>query len=181
MADAAERGLSLLFGTLLFTGLAAVATWRTFSILRQEFNATHRPKLKAHKFQWVSDMTQKVNAHFVVVNTGVTDAQIRECRAEIFRGFYVPPLREINVNKTALESGEYVEIKVISTDITDLMAIVDSQREARGFSSDSIRCVGIVRYKDKNGAIRETGFDRLLDVNRRVWTPTDGSDMNYSY
>lgn len=180
-SDYTKYGFWLLVATFIATTLAAAAAAATVFILRKEFHATHRPKLIVHKFKWISDMTQQVNARFVVVNAGAADARIIKCRAIIFNESDVPDLPEVEVEKTTLKPGEYVEIHLHAIRISDFQAIIGSKREERGFDSKPIRCAGFIRYVDNSATQRETGFDRLLNVERRIWIAREGSDFEYSY
>ncbi len=192
---AAEKAAALtqrqvLFGVLSFgfiviaTGAAVAAAWftrRQADIANQSFRATHRPKIVVHRFQANTDPnTKHIGASFSYVNAGVTQAKIVEIGGLIFIGEKPPAIPQTQRIDNWLASGEARD-HTLTSEISDLVAILDAKRTERGFTSDDIMCIGYIRYEDERGIRRETGFCRSYDVSQHAWLRVKDTDYEYSY
>lgn len=144
------------------------ATQKAVDLARQEFIATHRPRLivryiqgpfhndEGHRFVWIT-----------IVNTGANNAMIEAFGADL-------ALRRDDDDEweaPGLDAGlKTIEPIVLACGqrhvFTATAKTSDATEQAifRDASGDHQLCaVGMVRYKDVNGVARDTGFFRVLD------------------
>jgi hypothetical protein len=158
----------------LFTGLLFVSTFalwwstrrlvratnQTARLAREEFTATHRPKIIIHvaEFKHIPDnypdeTENKAAASLLCFNVGESTAKNVEIRGEIFRGigFAVDVQRPLIKTVAAIKSGEKFRVEIKSE-----WAAVDVASGPR--QGSEFYLVGWIAYWDENELRRETGF-----------------------
>ncbi len=155
----------------------ASAARESADLARQQFVATHRPKIIVRFIQgpWPNaDGAQGV--WVTVTNVGETDAIVesfgRDLAMRIGRGGWLPPgvnagLRRLPQPVT-LTSGERLVIWVEATG--NDVALDDPQAE--------LCVVGRIQYRNRNGRLLETGFLRVWD-RQGNFTPSDNPEDEY--
>lgn len=165
----------------LFTGLLFVSTvmlWlstrglfkvtkQTVKLAREEFVASHRPRIRVRFVQGPWDETDghKV-AHITLVNTGETQATIYESGCDLARreipergGGWLPPGLTASpqpIDPIRLDSGQRLTITVRTKK-------PDGEAELFGYAvgNHELCIVGAIKYRDDNGISRETAFFRI--------------------
>jgi hypothetical protein len=181
------------FGIFVFTAALAfstiglwIATARTATLSRDEFNATHRPQIIVHSFEHatIADRPRRIGVELKYVNAGATQATIVEIGSTIIPTSGSPrPGISLSIHPLKdkrLSAGEWA-IWAIDSDIAENAAIVENMRQERGFQAAQIMCIGYIRYEDTNGRPRQTGFCRQYDANSRSWLRVENSDYEYAY
>jgi hypothetical protein len=184
-----------------FAALAAVAAftftlwWATdkqgeltresIDLAREEFNATHRPKITIHSMEFRrvphegEDDWDRIGAVILCFNIGEAPAKNVEARGEILPIADLP----INVQRRLVKpfavvaSGEKFIFEINS----DWLVRELIQREQQGFPS--FKCVGTIVYFDGNGTRRETAFCRQLDISAsgERWISAGSPQHEYEY
>jgi hypothetical protein len=168
----------------LFTAILTLSTialwwstrklWRAgneqFELARQEFIATHRPRIIVRFIQGPFQEDDRRFIFITFVNIGDSEATIQAIGADlaIWRiggtdgGHWDPPGLEatpVDLDPViSLASGQRHTVRIISRGPWG-----DSQIWAD--THDQIQTVarGAIEYRDGNGVLRETGFCRILD------------------
>jgi hypothetical protein len=167
-----------------FTGIMALATIglgvatillyragnKQLALARQEFIATHRPKVIVRFVQGPFHLDDRRFIFITFVNIGDSEAIIRAIGADlaIWRiggsdgGFWEPPGLEatpVDLDPTiTLASGQRHTVKVTSRSTWG-----DPQIWADTHDQIQTIAQGAIKYRDLNGVVRETGFSRVLD------------------
>lgn len=148
---------------------------RSIDLARDEFLATHRPKVIIREVYWVPN--QPGNIAITLVNTGSRDARISEFRTEFDRTNDVP----------LVHSGPNVthawEIKRGAFEILSL-PIEPEQGFAFGAFREglveSIRFEGLVIYADDTGTLYHSVFKRVCHKGTNIFIRTGNPDDEYS-
>jgi hypothetical protein len=158
-----------LFTALLFVSTVALwwstrglfrATNHSIKLAREEFIATHRPKIIIHvtEFKHIPDSypderENKAAASILCFNIGESAAKNVEVRGDIFAGsgFAVDVQRPLIKQITELKSGEKLRVEIKSD--YPAMEVAAGPRQGRIFY-----LIGWIAYWDGNQLRRETGF-----------------------
>jgi hypothetical protein len=154
---------------------------KSIDLGRQEFIATHRPRIIVRFVQGPFDDGQEPEFVWVTVaNVGETPATIIAMGHDLARrkgrNNWLPPgvaaaLRDIS--PSVLESGDRLTIKVSAQNVTDDAAI------AAGVWDDVELCaVGQIRYRDGNGRRLAMAFLRVHD-GQGNFIPSDNPEDEY--
>jgi hypothetical protein len=174
----------------LFTGLLFVSTcllwWttkQTVTLARQEFLATHRPRIVVRYIEWPAYNDEPRAVAFVhIVNVGVGDAIIEEFGGELARRdtkekvWLTPGADGLPkaIERFKLISGQRHKFTVrAKTTYTD-QDIFDDVME-----SIELCVFGAIRYRDGSGIARETGFFRVLDSKSEKFIPSEDEGEEY--
>jgi hypothetical protein len=184
----------------LVTLLLAIATFWTATIVRaqvrlarEEFIATHRPRLIVHAVGTTFDVegaqdvstsgAMTIGASVAYFNIGETSAQIVEVSARMTRLRF--PLQSGVATRVThpsprekIAAGEKGTIPVTSTFRWDSERL--TQQIAQASTSDIV-CIGRIVYKDDGGTSRETGFCWRFDVIGERWFSVEISEYQYAY
>jgi hypothetical protein len=140
------------------TRIAAQAAKQATDTAREEFIATHRPRIKIHIAEFKHNLTNtegvySAGASLLCFNVGESTAKNVEVRGEIYAGDGFAPdvLRPLVLGIPKLKSG----IKFRAEIKSDWPAgdVVSGPRRGQPFY-----CLGWIAYEDGNGLRRETGF-----------------------
>jgi len=140
------------------TRISAEAAKEAADTARDEFAATHRPKIKIHVAEFKHNPIEigeeyRAGASVLCFNVGESAAKEIEVRGEIFNGerFAVDVQRPLIKKVSRLESGQKLRFEVDS----DWLAkeIAAGPRQGRNFY-----LVGWIAYLDGNGLRRETAY-----------------------
>jgi len=160
---------------------------RQIKLAREEFIASHRPKIIVRSFQ-IIDRNLKIGVSIdfslVAQNIGDTAAKIVDFRNAIFiqsaKIASIPSdirfsFRE-NLNPDlTLKSGENILLPGNGG------SALDEKEWVEIYSEDSaIYCMGIVVYADEIGTKRETGFCRRYHTRENKWNIID-CEYEYAY
>jgi len=154
-----------------------------FDLAREEFTATHRPKIIIHTIdaKRIPNVTKPdaseidgLGAVLLCVNKGRSSAVNVEIRGTTIASKSIPDAKiQRPVIKTvdSLESG----IKIWTE--------IDTERSFQEIIAfkQPIYFVGTIAYFDKNQNRRETGFCYVFDFNSASWRSTEGKGHNYAY
>jgi hypothetical protein len=185
-----------LFNLLLvvFTALLAVVAYKQVRLARDEFIATHRPKIIVHAVEISRDdggegAEEKIGASVIYFNVGDTPAQIVAINAKISR--YRLPLQSglgvgigirltpLPVPKDRIVGGpHFIAIFSAHTFENERFVLKAAQDNGR---DGACMCIGQIVYEDGRGVRRETGFCRRLDVKDERWTKIDNPEYEYAY
>ena len=148
-------------------------TQRSLQLTRQEFAATHRPRVVVRVIQGPSEHNRRLNAEVIVANIGESAAIITGWNFDLKYwpiGRAAPPIINAgSMQPFSLRSGQRHTFRVRSfEEFTDL----DRFAEASG--TKSLYLLGLIRYRDVNGASRETAVCRVYDdqINTFVSVPS---------
>jgi hypothetical protein len=137
-------------------------TQRSLQLTRQEFAATHRPRVVVRVIQGPSERNRRLHAEVIVANIGESAAIITEWNFDLKYwpvGRAAPPIINAgSMQPFSLRSGQRHTFRVHSfEEFTDL----DRFAEASG--TKALYVLGLIRYRDVNGASRETAVCRVYD------------------
>jgi hypothetical protein len=152
--------------------------WNT---VRRDFDATHRPKITVRGFQTLTagSADEDVSVTFLYVNTGDTNAIVTEIGTKIVSGEIISGIifdRAKIIPNVVLTSGEK-EISHVE-DAALYIARLMHQFSA-GTAPDHAHLVGFVRYQDRHGRQRETGFCRTFHADGSRWIKPEDSEYEY--
>lgn len=174
----------LAFGTL---GLAGLAYWQG-RLARDEFNATHRPKIKVLGIELFEDttretdengdeiLTQHVWVNVKFVNKGTATATISEA-ANILLTSEPTASEMLPMQHT---DGKRYQLKVGEAGSNDTLPIV-STNTMGAFFDEPLYCVGYIEYLDAAGTWRKTGWCWKTVGTPHKWERVRGSPFDYSY
>jgi hypothetical protein len=179
--------LALVFVTLLMTR----AIRAQVRLARDEFNATHRPRIQIISFE-ESSVSEGASEHFALgaslgyVNAGDTDAHLIEIGWHIsaadrrFRPGVTMKIRKCGGQ--ILTRGKEGGYPLASNVTRDNITVIQMQND-RGENDPPLhlRCVGYVLYADDGGSQRRSGFSRIYDPRTRRWDREENPDYEYSY
>lgn len=160
------------------------STKATVELAREEFTATHRPRIVIYEMQTHSGdgSTADGRVHFRYVNVGDTDAFVTSISSVILwtdKGLVragVEP-RSHNVIRRPIHVPSGNNGYAISIDDVDTIKLIQSGRNGH----DTAYCVGVVVYRDTNDIERRTGFCRRYDSERERWLKVEDPDYEYEY
>jgi hypothetical protein len=187
-----------LFTALLFVSTVALwlatrglfrVTRDTVKLARQEFNATHRPKIKVHAAelkrippqvkQDEADELDRIAADLICFNIGESAATKVEVRGQILAGanFSIDVQRPIVKTVDEVLSGQKFRAEIKSD--------IPVQDVAMGKRTGiDYHCVGWIAYWDQNGLRRETGFCFRADLWDKLgerWASAKKPEYEYDY
>jgi hypothetical protein len=157
--------------------LGALGGWQA----REEFIATHRPKIKIHAVEITHREVGKqtfIGASILAFNTGESVAKNVEVRGEIFMG----PRFALDVQRPLVKTfDEVLSGQKLRAEITSEW---EASYAAAGKRTGIIcYCLGWIAYRDENGQRRETGFcfqpEFSADGDR--WVSAGKPEYEYSY
>ena len=157
-------------------------TKKAGALARDEFNATHRAKVRVLYVRADTDPDAPVALVLTYVNIGDIEAKIDVFAHE----FIIVPCADtdtgiLKMNTHAIgatiESGVPQTARIVSARLGDDMAQIAVKQG--GFAAE-FQCVGYVQYSDVSGAERRTGFCFKLNTDG-MWTPVPHSDYAYEY
>jgi hypothetical protein len=181
--------LTIFTGALAGIGIIqGYLTNQQIRLARDEFNATHRPQLMIHGMEYratepADGGVKMLYAHVTGFNIGTSDArnitvsaQILETRERPTHGITFPDILVIE----ELAPGTPLEF-AIDSNISDLahkttLYLEDKEGERFG---PAVYCMGTIKYLDKSGLRRITGFCWLLEGQR--WVRQSKSAYEYAY
>jgi len=171
----------------IFTFVLAVVTRKqirlgnaTINLARNEFNATHRPRIFVQSVarHW-PDGERAAQAHFWIANGGDSEATIMRYVVHIY-GFV-----DGITFWPSIEEPEPVILKDAHLKAGERMLICDSKMfpVAWAMSRQGIRVfiVGRVEYSGPDSSIHITGFCREYIEGESMWRRVDNSEYEYAY
>jgi hypothetical protein len=138
-------------------------TRAAIKLARQEFIATHRPRIVVRFIQGpfaTDDGYQFV--WLTLVNIGETPAKIESIGSDLARrvgrGGWLPPGigADLKPVVTTLETGDRLVMEVKAH-----APLNDAMRFENSFNNVELCAVGRIQYRDENGRLLETGFLRV--------------------
>ncbi len=189
----ADTWTAVFTGALVFIGFVtgvvlifqAVLIRRQVKLAREEFNATHRPKIIVRGFIVMKPELpdgEKIIFGFVAHNIGETPATIVEIRS----GTTILKPGDIPVNRSEIPYGETFDITLASGECAAFQAngggrIPGNDSMAIYAGDRALICLGVVRYVDSTRRIkRETGFCRRYFSKGPTWQTIE-CDYEYAY
>jgi hypothetical protein len=170
--------------------LAAIGAWqgiqlkRTVDLAREEFIATHRPKIRIHvaEFKHIPDnypdeSQNKAAASLLCFNIGESVAKKVEVRGQFFCGsnFSVDVQRPVIKEFEAIKSGEKFRVETAS----DWAAVDVAAAPRQGIE---LYLVGTISYWDENELRRETAFCFRAQFGARDrWVSAEKPEYEYEY
>ena len=160
-------------------------TREVLDLARDEFNATHRPRLRVYAFE-VADRDlphdRPITVLFQVRNVGETNARLIKLegciRIEARRDRHLEPgipFRDIKDLDITLVSGEREAFQ-----IEDGTTATEENATSIYANQTPILCIGRITYEDGSGNKRETGFCRELSL-RPIQSSRPRADTEYEY
>jgi hypothetical protein len=162
----------------LFTGVLAVSTIGLWMVTRRSldqaekvFIATHRPRLRVRRVEGIIEDGDGHEVCFVTVtNVGDSEAFIESVGHDLARRRsgtkgrahqWIDP--GLNASATPIRP---IRMEIGDRHVFDVRAsraIIDADRYADAAGTQDVCAVGEIRYRDRFGAFRETGFFRVYD------------------
>jgi hypothetical protein len=181
----------------LFTAILTISTvalwWSTrklwvagenqFKLAREEFIATHRPKIKIHAVEItrreVSETDIRIGASILCFNIGESAAKNVEVRGQIFMGpsFAIDVQRPIVRTFPEVSSGQKLRAEMNS----DWQVVHAAAGRRTGIFC---YCIGWIAYCDDNGYRRETGFCLQAEFSNSDgdrWVSAGKPEYEYEY
>jgi hypothetical protein len=167
----------------LFTGTLWLVTGRSVALAREEFNATHRPRVG---IRGIHSLT-KDNVGFtniVYVNRGIGEAKITAIGCALILGEFIREAPAFEMQKILphrLKSGDS-ESHNFWSERTSIEYVFGAgfhyQSDPRKTPSNAF-LVGIITYEDSMGRCRETGFCRKNAPGTDLWEVVKDSGYEY--
>jgi hypothetical protein len=168
-------------------------TNRSIDLARDEFRATHRPKIRLKHLQLVSDIwtNERIIVNPTFVNRGTANARLNTAglrfvivRAD--RAIPFDPAISANIPQVAgVELGTAINLALEA--ITDGTVLTNAQNTELQNGTSKLYCVGFISYFDAADQMRITGFCRVLTVPANALARTDNcrflvfNDPDYEY
>jgi hypothetical protein len=148
---------------------------KTIALARDEFNATHRPKLRVRvMIPPITDLDKIFTIRYTVVNIGERLAIPKH--HEIM--WYVEPRSgDISVI-TESRSLPCPELKP-GQSATENIPITDFDRSFDLITGGNFKIRGIIKYEDDAGIVRRTGFLRTYNTVGRCFRASDDKGEEY--
>lgn len=162
---------------------------KSIKLARDEFNATHRPRIRVHAAEFKripapasadkNDVSDRLGASLVCFNIGASTAVKIEVRGQIFAGanFALDVQRPLIKAFDNVVSGGKFRADIDSD--VPISTVAASKRTGIEY-----HCIGWVAYWDANGLRRESGFLYRADAaakSRECWVRILNQDYNYDY
>jgi hypothetical protein len=152
-------------------------------LARQEFIATHRPKIRVHAVEitrkvYGDDDTTYIGASLLCFNEGESVAKNVEVRGEVFMG----PNFAIDVQRRLVKTfGEVISGQKMRAEITSTHSVVNAAAGER--TGIIFYCIGWIAYWDESGQRRETGFcfKPEFGIEGDRWISAGKPQYEYSY
>lgn len=148
----------------LFTVVLAVVGYvqarlirMSIDLARAEFISTHRPTIRLRRIKPILPIrpNERIEALIEAANIGATIATIFEIGVDIYVANQPFNARPVSVPIVMVEPGKQANINVRGQQLSQ------SQIANMG-SGPGLRMLGIINYRDDNGAIRTTSFARTI-------------------
>jgi len=172
---------------VLVTGRQARLTTAALNLARQEFVASHRPRVVLRYIEGPFENEEGRQFYCVTfVNIGANRAIIEAFGADLAKRSdatvrWVPPCLDAEPKEIApivLTCGQRHVFTVTARIVPE--ALVAMQIFPEGVSDYQLCAVGVIRYRDGNGVSRDTGFFRVLDDEGRSFVLSEyDSEMEY--
>jgi hypothetical protein len=154
---------------------------KSIDLARQEFAATHRPRIVVRFIQGpLHDENEFEFVRVTWVNKGETDGTIVAIGHDLARrkgrGGWLPPGLAADVKPVmpvTLVSGERFVVKAEAHSPTG-----DKEIFAEAIDDSELCAVGCIQYRDGNGRLLETGFLRIHD-GQGNFLPSDNPEDEY--
>lgn len=180
--------LAWLTGVLAFVGIATsgLGLWQIL-LTRAEFHATHRPNVTVRFIEGPSfdKLTQRDTVSITFVNKGGSKADVVALGGGL--GFWnnsewegaVPPDRVAKpITPIRLGIGDaHRHPLIVNDDAAFTFGFFEAMNQP---SKNNVAVIGTLRYRDKDGVVRETGFHRLYDAVGKCWRPVKNSQYEYA-
>ena len=180
-----EREVSIGDILMVFVNILLVyITWLLVKITRVQYFAANRPEIKIELFnhKYVGD---NFSPTFWYVNIGATEAKVTNIDYNVFLSDG-GDLDKNLIKKSfdiSLAPGDRKSFQMVSN-ISARDLGIEVLKMARGQKTQTILCIGKIRYSDKRNIFRETGFCREYRESTTEpgqWVKVDNSDYEYSY
>lgn len=174
--------LLALFSLLLLIAVCGLwrSTHRSWRIARSQFDAVHRPHITVRSFETVGagPGNENLSVAFFYVNTGDAPAVITEIGTALTGSENLAGLTfdSRKIVSTTLASGEKGRFQVENFTAYIARPLDDRAAAAAG---GAVHLVGYVRYRDRAGRERETGFCRTFLADGRRWIKPAQSEYEY--
>jgi hypothetical protein len=177
------------FTLWISTSTQAKLTGDSIKLAREEFNATHRPKIRVHAAELKrrppevksdeADEYDRIAASLICFNIGESTAVNVEVRGEIFAGanFAVDVQRRLVATFPEILSGQKFRAE-IKSDIPVQMVAIGKR------TGIDYHCLGWIAYHDQNGLRRETAFCFIADMWAKPserWVSAGKKEHEYEY
>jgi hypothetical protein len=152
------------------------AAMRGIALAREEFIASHRPRLHIRTiYNLPFSLDSPITAQVILVNRGDTTATIETVRAQIFtKGEGVWPDDDVVMDGTAPS----YDPRMLTGE--DRIHVVRSKELRRAINAtDEVSILGQIVYRDDNLIVRRTGFLWRLDFASRKFEPVEDRARNY--
>jgi hypothetical protein len=176
----AHNGLVTALATVVmaaFTGTLWLVTGNAVHLAREEFVATHRPKIVTRSFEAATSDGSETVA-FAFVNVGVSDAKIVEIGCCVTENSDPGKIieREAGFFPFDMASGDKRQHFVTNGRI----AFANAGKVGAYLHPDlSLYLIGYIKYLDALGRARETGFCRKFNTANARWVRQSQSEYEY--
>jgi len=168
------------------TAILAFATFRGVVLARDEFNASHRPRIRIRRIRTLQPQVGKNHrATIEAANIGDTVAQIAAIGVDIFPRIPGHPEPEpfdarpmVQVNPVTVGVGQQADLNVMGgRPLTNAQVL----RIQEGAAESCL--LGIIQYRDARGALRLTSFFRIYERHRARFrrAPQDDEYTEWEY
>ena len=169
-------------------------TEKSIELAREEFIATHRPKLRVHSISFTYNCTIEAegwNVQYLIDNIGESSAIINKCKFT-FKKLKEPfpvhlPFSDESplIEKVFIKSGESTKGSICQFDKETRGAVLFHKTAldggSQGRNSNDLYFFGYIDYTDNIGTNRRTAFCRQYNIKTRRFTKVEDEDYEYSY
>jgi hypothetical protein len=163
------------------TNRQARLTRQAIALARQDFTATHRPRIIVRSIQGPFHRPDDVQfVRINVINIGPSAAIIQELGCDLARRkgkLWRAPGADGSpktIDPIRLISGERRTFEVPAK-----TAYTEAEIFADAIDAEEICAFGAIRYRDDNGIMRDTGFFRIYDPKSERFVPSNDPGEEY--
>lgn len=186
------------FGIFTFTIVLAFVGWcqarltrDAIQLARDEFNATHRPRIFVQRISdsWDGRDNKPAFIEIAIVNGGDSPAFITEFLGALYiqdadSAFQVPlkPERSVKYSDRRLAVGEWDTLEIKIDDIS--MFYIGFAQQSKDLPIEKrtrLYGIGSVTYRGDDGVTRQTGFCREYSQSTGMWSAVEKSEYEYTY
>lgn len=189
---------------VLFTGILAISTiglwWSTYKLwkistktidlAKQEFIASHPPKLKVHSiaWHWYTETGKPWKIQCAITNIGGSAAIIKKSNLTFSKLEYqlptILPFSQDNymLGEEIVAPGEHIIGEItLNERVAAALNIKMWNTPRRDNEENPFYFFGYIDYWDNSGTARRTAFCRQLNIETYRFNVIQGDDYEYSY
>ena len=167
---------------------AACSARESADLARQEFVASHRPRMAVRRLTWIIDAGgSHIGVSYAIKNVGDGPGTVAAISAKVWNASSredlppVPPYVDAQQVNIPLKSGDWIDTRhtMDSGLINDLAFLIGFENVRKGDPKPNMLFLGYIDYVDNEGRKLQTGFLRRFDFELGRFEPIQHPDYEY--